>query len=169
MNRCSCQQVLRQNLSLSLSFHRKALFKIVLGFRDWWSFETIIGNFERFQYSKKFSKKQKSFSKNWRTFFYLKVVRLKTLFPYKAALSETNVKTNRMRSAKWTYHRERNFASNFFWKLYFVLRTSYKELVCCTICRNVYIHTFRKRWSLFESAFPLWVSLIDLSKALDCL
>ena len=33
-------------------------------------------------------------------------------FPYKAALSEANVKINRMRSTKWTYHKEWSFASN---------------------------------------------------------
>ena len=35
-------------------------------------------------------------------------------FPYKTALSEANVKTNRMGSAKLTYHKERTFASNYF-------------------------------------------------------
>ena len=35
-------------------------------------------------------------------------------FPYKTAISEANVKTNRMVSTKWTYHKERSFASNCF-------------------------------------------------------
>ena len=35
-------------------------------------------------------------------------------FPYKTALSEANVKTNRMGSTKLTYHKERSFASNHF-------------------------------------------------------
>ena len=35
-------------------------------------------------------------------------------FLYKTALSEANVKTNRMGSTKWTYHKERSFASNYF-------------------------------------------------------
>ena len=35
-------------------------------------------------------------------------------FPYKTALSEANVKTNRMGSTKWTYHKEQSFASNHF-------------------------------------------------------
>ena len=38
----------------------------------------------------------------------------KASFPYKTAVSEANVKTNRMVTTKWTYHRERNFASNYF-------------------------------------------------------
>ena len=33
-------------------------------------------------------------------------------FPHKTALSEANVKKNRMESTKWTYQKERSFASN---------------------------------------------------------
>ena len=36
------------------------------------------------------------------------------LFPYKTAISEANVKTNRMVNEKWTYHKERSFAGNYF-------------------------------------------------------
>ena len=35
-------------------------------------------------------------------------------FPYKAALSEIIFKTNRIGSTKWTYQKERSFASNYF-------------------------------------------------------
>ena len=35
----------------------------------------------------------------------------------------------------------------FFWKSYFSVRTSYKELIWCTNYPNIYIHTFCKRWS----------------------
>ena len=35
-----------------------------------------------------------------------------TSFPYKTDSSEANVKTNKMMSTKWTYHKERSFASN---------------------------------------------------------
>ena len=37
-----------------------------------------------------------------------------TSFPFKTALSEANVKTNRMATIKWTYHKEWSFASNNF-------------------------------------------------------
>ena len=37
-----------------------------------------------------------------------------TSLPFKIALSEANVKTNRMTTAKWTYHKEWSFASNYF-------------------------------------------------------
>ena len=35
-------------------------------------------------------------------------------FPYKTVLSEANVKTNKMVTTKWTYQKERSFASNYF-------------------------------------------------------
>ena len=35
-------------------------------------------------------------------------------FPYKTVISEPNVKTNRMASVKWSYHKGRSFASNCF-------------------------------------------------------
>ena len=35
-------------------------------------------------------------------------------FPCKTTLSEVNVTANRMGSTKWTYHKKRNFASNYF-------------------------------------------------------
>ena len=36
-------------------------------------------------------------------------------FPFKIAPSETNVKTDRMATIKWTYHKGWSFASNFFY------------------------------------------------------
>ena len=52
-------------------------------------------------------------------------------FPFKTAPSKGNVKTNWIRSKKWTYHKERSFANNYFifWKLHLSIRTSYKWLV----------------------------------------
>ena len=38
----------------------------------------------------------------------------KVSFPYKTAVLEANVKTNRMVSTKSTYHKERSFATNYF-------------------------------------------------------
>ena len=34
-----------------------------------------------------------------------------TSFPFKTVLSEANVKTNRMATTKWTYHKAWSFAS----------------------------------------------------------
>ena len=36
------------------------------------------------------------------------------LFPYKTAIPEANVKTNKMAATKWSYHKERSFANNYF-------------------------------------------------------
>ena len=35
-------------------------------------------------------------------------------FRYKTALSKANVKTNRIRSTKWTCHKERGFVDDYF-------------------------------------------------------
>ena len=37
-----------------------------------------------------------------------------TSFPYKTTISEANFKTIGMETTKWTYHKERSFASNYF-------------------------------------------------------
>ena len=34
-------------------------------------------------------------------------------FPYKTAISETNVKTNKVVTTKWAYQKERSFTSNY--------------------------------------------------------
>ena len=41
----------------------------------------------------------------------------------------------------------------FFWKFCFSLRTSYKELICCTNNPNAHICTFCKRWSSIWRCF----------------
>ena len=85
-------------------------------------------------------------------------------FPYKTAISEANVRTNRMVSPKWTYHKEWSFAINFFnfWKLCFSWRSSYKYLIWCTNDPNAHVRTFCKRWSfIWRCFFPvsMWVFL----------
>ena len=66
------------------------------------------------------------------------------------------VKTNRIVSTNWTYHKERSFASRyffFFFNFCFSLRTSYKELTWCTNDPNVHIHAFYKCWSFIWRCF----------------
>ena len=93
-------------------------------------------------------------------------------FLYKTAISEANVKTNKTVTTKWTYRKERSFATTlFFWKFSFSLRTSYKELICCTNNPNAHICTFCKRWS-FICFFPLSIlksHLLRPSTVSDCL
>ena len=44
----------------------------------------------------------------------------------------------------------------FFWKLYFILRTSYNELTWCTNDPNAYIRTFGKPWIfIWRCFFPV--------------
>ena len=44
----------------------------------------------------------------------------------------------------------------FFWKFYFSLRTSYKEVIGCTNDPNAHICTFCKRWSfIWRCFFPV--------------
>ena len=54
--------------------------------------------------------------------------------------------------------------TTFFRKFCFSWRTSYKEVTWCTNYPNVHICTFCKRWSFFDGAFFLWVSLSECSR-----
>ena len=99
-------------------------------------------NFERFQYFNS----ETSFLENTNPFqktavmFLVESAKIEiATWPCKTVLSEANIKTNRMGSTKWIYHKEQNIS-----KFYFSLRTSYKELVRCTNYPKVHIHTFWK-------------------------
>ena len=54
------------------------------------------------------------FKKTGAEFFSWKYQVWKRSIPYKTTLWKANIKTNRTGSTKWTYHEERNFASNYF-------------------------------------------------------
>ena len=76
-------------------------------------------------------------------------------FLYKTATSEAHVKTNKIATTKWTYHKEKSFASNClcFSKLCVSLRTSYKELISCTNNPNSRVCTICKQWSFIWRCF----------------
>ena len=58
--------------------------------------------------------KTKAFLKKLEYRFLVETTKIQnTLFPFKTALSEANVKTNRMATIEWTYHKEWSFASNY--------------------------------------------------------
>ena len=79
-------------------------------------------------------------------------------FPCETGISKANVKTNKMVTTRWTYHKEPSFASNYFifWKFCFSLRTFYTELICCTNNPNDHIWPFCKRWSfIWRCFFPV--------------
>ena len=59
--------------------------------------------------------KTKTFLKKLEYRFLVETTKIEnTSFPFKTAQSEANVKTNRMATTKWTYHKEWSFASNYF-------------------------------------------------------
>ena len=74
-------------------------------------------NFKRFQYfnfETDFLENENLFYKTGVRFLVESTKIENASFPYKTAISEANVKTNRMVTTKWTYRKERNFASNHF-------------------------------------------------------
>ena len=59
--------------------------------------------------------KSKTFFKKLEYHFVVESTKIeKASFPYKTAISEANVKTYRMMSTKWTYHKEWSFVSHYF-------------------------------------------------------
>ena len=59
--------------------------------------------------------KAKSFFKKLEYHFLVETTKIgNTSFPSKTAPSEANVKTNRMATTKWTYHKKWSYASNYF-------------------------------------------------------
>ena len=78
---------------------------------------TISRNFERFQYcdfETDFLENENLFEKTGLSFLVESTKIENASFLYKTALSEANIKTNRMGSTKWTYHKGRSLASNYF-------------------------------------------------------
>ena len=95
-------------------------------------YETITGNFECFQdfNFKKNPKKENLFFRKLENSFVVESITIESVtypYPYKTAPSEANVKTNRMGSAKWTYHKEHSFASIFF--IFVKILFQYKNLL----------------------------------------
>ena len=84
-------------------------------------------------------------------------------FPYKTAMSEANVKTNRIVSTKWTYHKERSFAINHFiffnFFFNFLFFFSIQESLVKSCFDDVHVHTFRSRCNFIWRWFSLWVSI----------
>ena len=77
---------------------------------------TITVTFEFFQYfnfETSFLKNENLFKKMENRFLVESDRIENATFSYKTALTEANVKTNRMGSTKWTYHKEQSFASNY--------------------------------------------------------
>ena len=63
---------------------------------------------------KQIFRKTKAFFTKLEYRFLVETTEIEITFPFKTALSETNTKTNRMITTKWTYHKEWSFPSNYF-------------------------------------------------------
>ena len=73
---------------------------------------TISESFKRFQYFN-FETHYLENEKLFRKTFLVETTKIEnTLFLFKTTLSEASVKTNRMVTIKWTYHKEWSFASH---------------------------------------------------------
>ena len=78
---------------------------------------TITENFKRFQYfnlETDFLENENLLKKLGHHFLVESTEIENASFPYKTVLSEANVKANKMVTTKWTYQKERSFASNYF-------------------------------------------------------
>ena len=90
------------------------------GTRDFQNSPLFARNVEHFQYFNfeldiLEKRKTKNFFKKLEYRFLVESTKIENAsFPYKTTISEANVNTNKMVSAKWTYHKERSFASNYF-------------------------------------------------------
>ena len=58
--------------------------------------------------------KTKTFFKKLEHRFLVETTKIKNTLPFRAALSEANVKTKRLSTTKWNYHKEWSFASKCF-------------------------------------------------------
>ena len=93
-------------------------FQIDLRLRDWhvfmWQSVEVSDVFNTLTLKQIFRKTKTFFKKLEHRFLVATTEIENTSFPFKTALSETNVKVNRMANTKWTYHKEWSFASNYF-------------------------------------------------------
>ena len=94
------------------------IFKITLRLRDWHDFmlqsAKVSNIFNTLTLKLVFWKTKTSFKKLKYSFLVEAAKIENTSFPFKTAQSEANVKTNRIATTKWTYHKEWSFASNYF-------------------------------------------------------
>ena len=75
----------------------------------------ILNDFNTFNFEIDFLENENLFSKKLEYHFLVESTKIENAsFPYKTAISEANVKTNRMVTTKWTHHKEKSFASNYF-------------------------------------------------------
>ena len=133
---------------------------------------TVSGNFERsFLTLKQIFWKTKTFFKQLENGFLVESTKIEnTSLSYKTATSESIDRSKRMMSTKWTYHKNEVLpvTALFFWKCYFSLRISYKELIWCTNERNAHIRIFCRCLSFYIWRC-LWSSTLYVHCSGHCL
>ena len=100
--------------------------------------------------------KTKAFFKKLEYRFLVETTKIEnTSFPFKTALSEASVKTNRMVTIKWTHSKEWSFASNYFIFLenFFQLKNFFKRVNLMYQRPKCPYSFFRKCWSLILESF----------------
>ena len=114
--------------------------------------------------------KTKTFFKKLENSFLVESTKIENSpFWYKSVISEANVKTNRMVSTKWTYHKEWSFAVKliyFFENFVSVLKSVIKSWFDVTITEMSIFLLFVSAGVLFDGAFSLLVSLTHYKQSL---
>ena len=94
------------------------IFKIALRLSDWHVFMSQSVKVLKTLTLKQIFWKTRTFLKTLDYRFFVETTKIEnTSFPVKTAQSETYVKTNRIATTKWTYLKEWNFASYYFFFL----------------------------------------------------
>ena len=110
-------------------------------------------------------RKTKNFSKKLEHCFFVESTKIESAtFPYKTALSEDNVKTNRIGSTKWSYSNDRSFPIkyfNFSDKILFHFK-NFPIKNWFDVPMSIFI-PFVCSGTLFEGAFSLWIPLTWLT------
>ena len=139
--------------------------------RDWhvfmWQSVEIL-NFFNASTLKQIFWKTKTFFKELEYRFLVESTKIENpSFSYITAISEVNVKTNRMVSTKWTYHKEQSFASNYFTflKILFQYKNLLERVNLMYNHSNAHTPTFCKPWIFIWLCFfhvsvfkPSWKS-----------
>ena len=79
-----------------------------------WQSVKILNVFNTFNFETDFLENETVFQKTGVTFLVESTKIENASFPYKSAISKANDNTNKVVATKWTYHKERSFASNCF-------------------------------------------------------
>ena len=104
-------------------------------------------SFQHFNFEKDFLENENLLQKDWVLVESTKIENAS--FPYKTAISEVNVKTNKVVTIKWTHQNERSCASDYFifLKILFQFKNLLQRVDSSTNNQNAHICTFCKRWS----------------------